>query len=184
MKTHLLVTRAFLLALVGAIGVGAPMSAGAEKSIEERTTQAVNDILVQQGAPVLQVLIARSRDEAMHAGVLPIPAEIRQHLVGFIPDVVLDVAHYRVQGGNDLTLQVNAIRYGDTAAITLDHVIVFKKIEDALHNPKLWAHELTHVAQYQRWGIRDFSIRYLRNFQAVEKEAYEAEKKYTAWAGA
>ena len=184
MKIHLIVTRSFLLALVGAIGVGVPLSAGAEKSIEERTSQVVSDILVQQGAPVLQVLIARSRDEALRAGVLPIPAEIRQHLVGFIPDHVLDVARFRVQGGDDLTLQVNAIRYGDTAAITLDYVIVFKKLEDALHKPKLWAHELTHVAQYQRWGIRDFSIRYLRNYQAVEKEAYEAEKEYVAWAGA
>ncbi|MDH3407665.1 MAG: DUF4157 domain-containing protein [Gammaproteobacteria bacterium] len=184
MNTYQLVTRSILLALVGAIGTGAPVSTYAEKSIEERTSQVVNDILVQQGAPVLQVLIARSRDDALRAGVLPIPTEIRQHLVGFIPDHVLDAARYRVQGGDDLTLQVNAIRYGDTAAITLDYVIVFKKPEDALHNPKLWAHELTHVGQYQRWGIRDFSIRYLRNFQAVEKEAYEAEKKYTAWAGA
>jgi hypothetical protein len=184
MKTHRFVTRSILLAFVGTIGVGAPMSAFAEKSIEESATQAVNDLLVQQGAPVLQVLIARSRDDAVRVGVLPIPAEIRQHLAGFIPDVVLDAARYRVQGGDDLTLQVNAIRYGDTAAITLDHVIVFKKPEDALHNPNLWVHELTHVAQYQRWGIHDFSVRYLRNFQAVEKEANEAATRYAAKAGA
>jgi hypothetical protein len=183
MKIYRLVIRSFILVTISAIGVSAPMSAGAEKTIEESATQVFDDILVQQGAPVLQALIIRSRDEALRAGVLPIPAEIRQHLVGFIPDHVLDAARYRLQGGDDLSLQVNAIRYGDTAAITLDYVIVFKKPENALHNPKLWVHELTHVAQYQRWGIRDFSIRYLRNYQAVEKEAYEAEKKYTAWAG-
>ncbi|MHB8729302.1 MAG: eCIS core domain-containing protein [Sulfuricaulis sp.] len=182
MKTHRFITRSFLLALVGTIGVGAPMSAFAEKSIEETTIQSVNDLLVQQGAPVLQALIARSRDDAVRAGVLPVPAEIRQHLAGFIPDAVLDAARYRVQGGDDLTLQVNAIRYGDAAAITLDDVIVFKKPEDALHNPTLWAHELTHVAQYQRWGIHEFSVRYLRNFQAVEKEANEAATRYAAGA--
>lgn len=159
------------------------MSAGAEKSIEERAAQVFDDILVQQGAPVLQALIVRSRDEAVRAGVLPIPAAIRQRLVGFVPDHVLDAARYRIQGGDDLSLQVNAIRYGDTAAITLDHVIVFKKPDDALHNPTLWVHELTHVVQYQRWGIRDFSIHYLRNYQAVEQEAYTAEEKYIAWAG-
>lgn len=179
MKIYRFAIHTFLL-----VCISAPMSAGAEKSIEERATQVFDDILVQQGAPVLQLLIARSRDEALRAGVLPIPAEIRQRLVGFIPDVVLDAARYRVQGGDDLTLQVNAIRYGDTAAITLDYVIVFKKPEDVLHNLTLWAHELTHVGQYQRWGIRDFSIRYLRNFQAVEQEAYAAEEKYAAWAGA
>lgn len=73
MKIQRLITRAFLLALVSAVGIGAPLSTNAEKSMEERTTQVVNDILVQQGAPVLQVLIARSRDEAVRAGVLPIP---------------------------------------------------------------------------------------------------------------
>jgi len=62
MKTNLLITRTFLLALVGAVGVSAPLSAGAEKSIEEITSQVVNNIHVQQGAPVLQVLIARSRN--------------------------------------------------------------------------------------------------------------------------
>ncbi len=72
MKTHRFVTRSILLAFVGTIGVGAPMSAFAEKSIEESATQAVNDLLVQQGAPVLQALIARSRDDALRAGVLPI----------------------------------------------------------------------------------------------------------------
>lgn len=73
MKIHRFVTRSFLLTLVGMFGIGTPVSANAEKSIEERTSQAVNDLLVQQGAPVLQVLIARLRDEAVRAGILPIP---------------------------------------------------------------------------------------------------------------
>lgn len=151
------------------------------KAVEEGTTRVVNESFVQTGAPALQELIARSRDDALRQGVRPIPQAIRQNLAGFIPDRVLDAARYRVKGGGDLTLQVNAIRYGEAQAITLDYVVVFKFENDALYNPSLWVHELTHVDQYQRWGLRDFSIRYLRNYEAVEREAYEAETRYAAW---
>lgn len=151
------------------------------KAVEEGASKAVNESFVQTGAPTLQELIARSRDDALRHGVSPIPQAIRQNLAGFIPDRVLNVARYRVKGGGDLTLQVNAIRYGEAQAITLDYVIIFKFENDALYNPSLWVHELTHVDQYQRWGLRDFSIRYLRNYEAVEREAYEAETRYAAW---
>ena len=153
------------------------------KALEEGPAHTVNETLVQTGAPLLQELIARSRDDALRAGVQPIPLEIRRNLEGFILDRVLNAARYRVSGGGDLSLQVNTIRYGDASAITLDYVIVFKELNDALYNPTLWAHELTHVDQYQRWGIRDFSIRYLRSYQSVEREAYEAETRYAAWVG-
>lgn len=152
------------------------------KAIEEGASHIVNESLVQAGAPALQEAIARSRDDALRAGTQPIPFEIRRNLEGFIAPQVLNAARYRVQGGGDLTLQVNAFRYGEAVAIALDYVIVFKNLNDALYNTTLWVHELSHVGQYQRWGIRDFSIRYLRNSGAVEREAYEAETRYVAWA--
>ena len=151
------------------------------KAIEEGTSKTVNEAFVQAGAPALQELIARSRDDALNQGVRAIPPQIRANLEGFIPARSLDVVRYRVKGGGDLTLQVNSIRYGEARAITLDYVVVFASEQDALYNPTLWAHELTHMGQYQRWGIKDFSIRYLRNYEAVEREAYEAETKYVAW---
>lgn len=151
------------------------------KEIEEYPSNVVNETLVQTGAPVLQELIARSRDDALRNGVQPIPPDIRHNLIGFLPDRVLNSARYRVQGGGDLTLQVNSIRYGDAQAITLDYVIVFKELNDALYNATLWAHELTHIDQYQRWGIRDFSIRYLRNHGSIEREAYDAQTRYMGW---
>ena len=151
------------------------------KQIEEGASQAVNEVTVQATAPLLQELIARSRDEALSAGVSPVPESIRANLQGFIPSEILNVARYRVGGGGDLTLQVNAIRYGEAAAITLDYVIVFASDNDALYNPTLWTHELTHVGQYQRWGIGDFAIRYVRSYESVESEAYEAETRFAAW---
>jgi hypothetical protein len=151
------------------------------KAIEEGATHAVNEAFVQAGVPALQELIARSRDDALRNGVDPIPPDIRSNLTGFIPENILNIVRYRVSGGGDLTLQVNAIRYGEAAAITLDYVVVFKEQNDALYNPTLWAHELTHVGQYQSWGIHDFAVRYLRSYQSVEREAYEAETRYAAW---
>jgi hypothetical protein len=152
------------------------------KAIEEGATHTVNEAFVQAGAPALIELIARSRDDALRNGVSPIPSDIRANLSGFIPENILNVVRYRVGGGGDLTLQVNATRYGEAAAITLDYVVIFKEQNDALYNPTLWAHELTHVAQYQSWGIHDFAVRYLRSYSDVERPAYEAETRYAAWA--
>jgi hypothetical protein len=142
------------------------------KAVEEGASRVVNESVVQATAPLLQELIARSRDDALRNGVRPIPDAIRQNLSGFVSERVLDSARYRVKGGGDLTLQVNAIRYGEAQAITLDYVIVFKNDNDALYNPSLWVHELAHVGQYQRWGLRDFSIRYVRSYEGVERESF------------
>lgn len=151
------------------------------KTIEEGSTGLVREGFVQSGAPLLQELIARSRDDALSAGVQPVPPGIRENLAGYVSVELLDRVRFRVGGGGDLTLQVNAMRYGDAVAIALDDVIVFRQLDDALYNPSLWVHELAHVDQYQRWGLRDFSIRYLRDHAAIEQEAYDAQARYTAW---
>lgn len=153
-----------------------------QASDEEDATSVVDEAIVQAGAPVLQASIVHSRDEALANGVEPIPTEIRQKLAGFMSEGVLNAARFRVQGGDELSLQFNAMRYGDTLAITLDYVIVFKESDDALHDISTWVHELTHIEQYQRWGIGGFAVRYLRDADGVEQEAYESERSYAAWA--
>jgi hypothetical protein len=151
------------------------------KAIEEAGSKTVNEAFVQSGAPALQELIARSRDDALRAGVQPIPPDIKRNLSGFVPTNILDMVRYRVKGGGDLTLQVNSIRYGEANAITLDYVVVFADEDGAQFNPTLWAHELRHVRQYQDWGLKDFAIRYLRDYRGVESQAYEEETRYAAW---
>jgi Domain of unknown function (DUF4157) len=150
------------------------------QQLEQGLSNVVNGALVHLAAPVLQELIERSRDNALAHGVRPVPSNIRKRLTGFIPDHILDIARFRV-GGGDLTLQANAIRYAGAIAITLDYVIVFRDREDALHDPVLWVHELTHVMQYQNWGMQGFAARYVRNYTSVEKEAYDAETRYMLW---
>lgn len=151
------------------------------RQAEEGGSKAVNEAFTQSYAPLVQEAIARSRDDALRAGVQPIPPDMRRNLAGYIPEHILNIARYRIGGGGDLSLQVNAIRYGDAKAITLDYVIVFAEANLALYSPVLWVHELTHVQQYQDWGLRDFAIRYTRDSSSVEAAAANAEQRYMAW---
>lgn len=151
------------------------------EQVDQSLSNVANEALVQIAAPALQQLIARSRDNALASGVQAIPTSVRNDLAGFIPDHILDMARFRIGGGGDLTLQANAIRYVGAVAITLDYVIVFRDQDDAFHNPVLWVHELTHVMQYQDWGMQEFARRYVKNYPLVEKAAYDAEKRYIAW---
>ena len=54
--------------------------------------------------------------------------------------------------------------------MTLGNVIVVKT-RNASENRKLFAHELAHVAQYERLGIEEFARRYARDPEPIEDEA-------------
>ncbi|MDT4865919.1 hypothetical protein FQZ97_1007480 [compost metagenome] len=57
--------------------------------------------------------------------------------------------------------------------MTLVDVIVFRNLNDAMDNIPLWAHEMTHVQQYQEWGVKEFATRYSNDFNSVEAPAYQ-----------
>jgi hypothetical protein len=54
--------------------------------------------------------------------------------------------------------------------VTLVDVIIFHDEERAA-DPVLWAHELTHVEQYNRLGIETFATQYLQQAWVLEQEA-------------
>ncbi len=120
--------------------------------------------------------IKTARDETIKAGVLPIPPAIRTKLAATFPAELLDRVRYRV--GREGTFGMQAFQYGEVQAMTLLDVIVFRSEQDALTSDVLWAHELTHVRQYDRWGIEDFALRYVRDHKAVEDEAYGFQADY------
>ena len=60
-------------------------------------------------------------------------------------------------------------------------VILFKSDQVAETDLKIWAHELTHVMQYQRWGVDGFAERYVRDSAAVEQEAIDNANRFAAW---
>ncbi|HUQ52596.1 MAG TPA: DUF4157 domain-containing protein [Gammaproteobacteria bacterium] len=135
-------------------------------------TPPLSPLIADSLAPLLAMLITAERDNAKAQGVEPIPAAIRAALQGYVPEETLDRVRWR-EGGTVLSLPQNVIRFGHVPAMTLDDVIVFQERRAALEDPKLWAHELTHVVQFARWGVSGFATQYLRDYEAVEREAAE-----------
>jgi hypothetical protein len=129
-------------------------------------------------ARTLAGAIQQARDESVKAGVQPIPPAMRKQLAAVFPIELLDRVRYRV--GKEGSLAMQAFHYGHVQAVTLIDVIVFRNENDALTNDVLWAHELTHVRQYDRWGLEEFARRYAGDHKSVEAEAYGFQSEYEA----
>ena len=130
------------------------------------------------GEALAQWIIA-SRNDAIRAGVHPIPAAIRTQLKGHIPEAVLAKTRYRIGSANEFSLAGQAFK-GNAAAITLGEVILFRPNDDGHSDAPLWAHELVHVQQYERWGVRGFAKRYTLDHQGVEAEARTGAERFIA----
>jgi hypothetical protein len=107
------------------------------------------------------------------------PEAVRTRLKGQFPEALLVRVRYRVGSANEYNLAANAFK-NRAAAITLDDVVLFRSAQDAATDARLWAHELTHVQQYERWGIRGFARRYTLDHRGVEAEATAREQAFAA----
>src|SRR5262245_53028820 len=148
----------------------------------ESAPQPSSPLVVETLAPLLASWIASERDAAKAQGVEPIPPPIRAKLTGYVPDAVLDRVRWR-EGAGELSMTQNVIRFGDTPAVTLDDVIVFRERRVALEDATIWAHELKHVMQFTEWGIDGFATRYLSDSGAVEQEAWDYRWEFMRQAG-
>ncbi len=131
-------------------------------------------------ASLLAQLIIAARRDALAAGTGPIPERIVQALTGYFPADLLRSVRCG-GGGASLSLPGLAFQYGDALAITLIDVVLFRRDDDVRWNEKIWAHELTHVMQYRRWGVEGFAARYIADSAAVEREAYGNADRFQAW---
>jgi hypothetical protein len=113
---------------------------------------------IAAGAPVA-TWINLSHAAALAAGVSPIPPEIRAQLDHLYPASLLDKVRYKTGSGFLGTLQWFREEMGG-GAITLDDVIVFFD-QSREYDPKLWAHELEHVRQYDQLGVDGFAQAYV-----------------------
>lgn len=137
--------------------------------------------LMDYAAEGLASLIDEARRQAISDGVFPVPSGIYRTLLGFFPADLLQKARFAAEGVRTLDLPSLAFSYGDAVAMTLGEVILFKSDRLAQTDAKLWAHEMTHVMQYQRWGIEGFAGRYVRDSAVVEREAVENANRFAAW---
>lgn len=130
----------------------------------------------QAAAGALQQWLLRAREVAVARGVQPMPLHIRVQLEPFYPAHVLNAARYRVGGAEELNAANAVLQNPDVSAVTLVDVVIFRHAADAEDNLVLWAHELTHVEQYQAWGVAQFAARYIRDYSSVEAPAYRKQQ--------
>ena len=166
------VVRAFVL-----LGIlllcGASRAADSQQEDQnQKNTSATQNGLGDVAVTLLADWIIESRDSALAEGSEPVPTEIRSELAGYVATEILDAVRWRIGGGSSLSLQLAMFRFGDSPAITLDHVIVFES-QAVAEDPRLWVHELMHVMQFKRWGVAGFAARYIDDYAALEAEAVE-----------
>ena len=131
----------------------------------------------QVDEPLLMEWIIQTRDDALKRKPRPIPPIIYSKVSNDFNSDLLDRVVYVVAGGERWSLDTSTFKLGDKSAITLDYVVVFRK-ESHVDNVKLWAHELVHVSQYARWGIRGFARKYAEDYREVEEEAAGVAARY------
>ena len=147
----------------------------------EASKAATMEQLVETGAPIIEKWIVTWRDGALAHGTQPMPPAIKEQLVGYFADTLLDRVRCRVGWADGRPMQSGLFRLLDARALSLSGVVVFRDAGTAA-DPVIWAHELAHVQQYDRWGTREFAESYLRDHHAVETEAWEVAARYTMWA--
>ncbi|WP_428483159.1 eCIS core domain-containing protein [Rhodopila sp.] len=157
------------------------MPARAQSPPEQAQPRPLPPALIDYIAIVLARLIEVARQQAIADGVRPIPSAVYRSLLGYFPPALLRKTRFASGKAEALTLPALAFSYGDAIALTLGEVVLFKSERLAQSDLQLWAHELTHLMQYQRWGIDGFAERYARDSAAVEREAIDNANRFMAW---
>jgi hypothetical protein len=147
-----------------------PLDRGAIPEVTENLPQDVREALLDRAAPALATAIRESRRQALDRGVDPVPPHIRAALEPYFPTQILDKAKWTTAGGISLDGMMKNWFYLE-GAITLGEVIAFSDGMEAQEDVELWAHELTHVIQYEELGIETFAFEYLRDFSNLESQA-------------
>ena len=146
-----------------------PLDPGAIPDIAEHLPPDVRQALLESAAAGLATAIRDSRRQAVERGVDPIPPLIRAALDPYFPARILDKARWTTAAGISLD-GVLTNWFNLEGAVTLGEVIAFSD-GSQVQDVELWAHELTHVIQYEELGIEPFALEYLHDFRAVENQA-------------
>ena len=120
--------------------------------------------------PLLAQAIRSTRDHVYPHGH-PMPVALRRQLSPFFPRTVLEKVRYSTEWDPaEDPLPSLFLGNNTKSAMTLGDVILFRDTE-GVADPLLWAHELTHVMQYEQLGIPAFATRYLTQGWELEAEA-------------
>ena len=147
-----------------------PLGLGEIPDVTEDLPPDMREALLEGAAPALAAAIRESRRQAVERGVDSIPPQIRAALDPYFPAQILDKARWTTTGGISLDGMLTNW-FALDGAITLGEVIAFTDGAQAQEDVEVWAHELTHVIQYEELGIDTFAFEYLRDFGAIERQA-------------
>jgi hypothetical protein len=132
-------------------------------------------------ASALAAQIGEARQKAIAGGVRPIPSMISRSLLGYFPEALIRRCRHSVADAAPLRLPSFRLIYGSGASLTLADVVIFRTDRAAQSDLKEWARALTHVMQFQRWGMADFARRWVEDRAAVEHEATANAARFMAW---
>lgn len=140
---------------------------------QQEQQQDVAEMVKKSSSKILAQTIIYLRDLTLQ-DAKPIPLDMQYRLAPYFPAGILHKVKYSIAWNplvrSTLREFIDTDRY--SLAFTLDYVIVFAD-EGGIEDLWLWAHELTHVQQYERWGIETFARFYITNHRDVEKEAHD-----------
>lgn len=131
----------------------------------------VGQALLNPAAPILASAIRFSKGQAQNRGTQPIPQNIKQQLSKYFPQHILESTSWTTANGISIDGMLKNW-LNQEGAVTLDNVICFSSAE-LTTNVELWAHELTHVLQYDQMGVETFAFIYSTNWNSLEGQANE-----------
>lgn len=120
----------------------------------------------------LAASIRYSRGQALRAGARPVPPEVMRELSLYFEPELLAKVPWNTAGRRVSLGTVLAGWYYREGAVTLGDTIVFSD-ERAAGRLLLWAHELTHVEQFDQLGVDGFSALYTTQWSELERRASE-----------
>lgn len=155
--------------------IEAPQPQAIPEMLQNLPKDAAQAILSPHGT-VLAAAIRHARGQIRPASE-PIPPQIRERLAPFFPANILDKARWKMRNDAKWALDTAVMKISGPGAITVDDVIIFNdNINPAsadLGTLELWAHELTHVVQYENMGVESFAFIYSYKPGELEDPAYQ-----------
>ena len=121
------------------------------------------------------------RQKVIADGVRPVPSAVSRALLGYFPEGLIRKCRYALGDTGPLKLPSFRVAYGGGGSLTLIDTVVFRSDRAAQGDLKEWARMLTHVMQFQRWGVEDFARRWIDDRAAVEQEASANAARFMAW---
>lgn len=136
----------------------------------------------------------RRAEAAQYNSAKRMPEHIKRALAPYFPARILDAVRWENFDPAKFTLPNSIIkaRYDAVGAVTMNRLVIFNQGAQPVGGPSradtdcaLWAHELTHVLQYDQMGIEAFAAIYCTGVGAdkLEQQAYDWQEHVTVAAG-